>query len=64
MPRQRGCAEVSSSDHAPRLSSLVSRVKLLRAANLVDKDGLGSGVSDPYVLMTVGAHTHKVPTKR
>ena len=43
---------------------MVTRVKLLRAANLVDKDGLGSGVSDPYVLMTVGAHTHKVPTKR
>ena len=42
----------------------MTRVKLLRAANLVDKDGLGSGVSDPYVLMTVGAHTHKVPTKR
>jgi len=45
-------------------SAGVLRVKLLRAANLVDKDGLGSGVSDPYVLMTVGAHTHKVPTKR
>ena len=23
------------------------------------RDGLGSGVSDPYVIMTVGAHTHR-----
>jgi len=43
-------------------SAGVLRVKLIRATNLVDKDGLGSGKSDPYVIMTVGAHTHRVPT--
>ena len=53
------CSGLSQSDY-----NSIHRVKLLRAANLVDKDGLGSGVSDPYVLLTVGAHTHRVPTKR
>lgn len=33
-------------------SAGVLRVKLIRATNLVDKDGLGSGKSDPYVIMT------------
>ena len=27
--------------------------------SLYFRDGLGSGVSDPYVIMTVGAHTHR-----
>jgi len=43
-------------------SAGVLRVKLMRAADLVNKDGFGSGKSDPYVIMTVGAHTHRVPT--
>jgi len=43
-------------------SAGVLRVKLIRAKNLTDKDGVGSGKSDPYVLLTVGAHTHRAPT--
>ena len=29
-----------------------------RAKDLVDKDGLGSGKSDPYAVLTVGATTY------
>jgi len=43
-------------------SAGVLRVNLMRAADLVNKDGFASGKSDPYVIMTVGAHTHRVPT--
>jgi len=43
-------------------SAGVLRVKLMRASDLVNKDGFASGKSDPYVIMTVGAHTHRVPT--
>eukprot|EP00092_Neocalanus_flemingeri_P021078 GFUD01022838.1.p1 GENE.GFUD01022838.1~~GFUD01022838.1.p1 ORF type:complete len:586 (+),score=158.29 GFUD01022838.1:255-1760(+) len=43
-------------------SAGVLRVKLIRASDLVDNDGFGSGKSDPYVIMTVGAHTHRFPT--
>merc|ERR1712106_767797 len=43
-------------------SAGVVRVKLMRAADLVNKDGFGSGKSDPYVILTVGAHTQRVPT--
>jgi len=43
-------------------SAGVLRVKLMRASDLVNKDGFGSGKSDPYVIMSVGAHTHRVPT--
>ena len=42
-------------------SAGVLRVNLIRAANLINKDGFGFGKSDPYVIMTVGAHTHRVP---
>eukprot|EP00090_Calanus_glacialis_P017269 TRINITY_DN26933_c0_g1_i7.p1 TRINITY_DN26933_c0_g1~~TRINITY_DN26933_c0_g1_i7.p1 ORF type:complete len:1127 (+),score=330.64 TRINITY_DN26933_c0_g1_i7:171-3551(+) len=43
-------------------SAGVLRVKLMRASDLVNKDGFASGKSDPYIIMTVGAHTHRVPT--
>ena len=43
-------------------SAGVLRVKMLRAKDLVDLDGLGSGKSDPYVILTVGAHTFKMDT--
>ena len=43
-------------------SAGVLRVKMLRAKDLVDLDGLGSGKSDPYVILTVGAHTFKLDT--
>eukprot|EP00092_Neocalanus_flemingeri_P064404 GFUD01078159.1.p1 GENE.GFUD01078159.1~~GFUD01078159.1.p1 ORF type:complete len:1135 (-),score=294.37 GFUD01078159.1:524-3928(-) len=43
-------------------SAGVMRVKLMRAADLINKDGFASGKSDPYVIMTVGAITHRVPT--
>ena len=39
-------------------SAGVLRVKLIRAKDLVDKDGLGSGKSDPYAVLTVGATTY------
>jgi len=44
-------------------SAGVLRVHLMRATDLVDKDGFGSGKSDPYVTMTIGAYTHTTPTK-
>ena len=40
----------------------VFRVKLKRASDLMNKDGFASGKRDPYIIMTVGAHTHRVPT--
>ena len=43
-------------------SAGVLRVKMLQASNLVDKDGFGSGKSDPYVLLTVGAHSYRMET--
>lgn len=45
-------------------SAGVLRVKLIKARNLVDKDGLGSGVSDPYAMLTVGATSHRAATIR
>ena len=42
---------------------MVLRVKMIQAKDLVDLDGLGSGKSDPYVILTVGAHTFKLDTK-
>jgi len=45
-------------------SAGVLRVKLIEAADLEDKDGFGSGKSDPYVIMTVGAFTHRMETVR
>lgn len=30
----------------------------------MDKDGLGSGVSDPYAMLTVGATSHRAATIR
>ena len=43
-------------------SAGVLRVKMIQAKDLVDLDGLGSGKSDPYVILTVGAHTFRMPT--
>jgi len=46
-------------------SAGVLRVKLIRAKDLANKDGLGSGVSDPYAILTVGAATApRTPTIR
>ena len=43
-------------------SAGVLRVKMIQAKDLVDLDGLGFGKSDPYVILTVGAHTFKLDT--
>ena len=40
-------------------------MQILRAKDLANKDGLGSGVSDPYAILTVGAATApRTPTIR
>jgi Ca2+-dependent lipid-binding protein len=44
-------------------SAGVLRVKLIKARGLKDTDGIGSGKSDPYCILTVGAHTSRAPTK-
>ena len=43
-------------------SAGVLRVKMIQAKDLIDLDGFGSGKSDPYVILTVGAHTFRLPT--